>query len=190
MTVPFDEFADLVRARRTHMFVDLEREVPEATIDQLCELATWAPNHKRTWPWRFAHLTGSARARLGDAFADDMTERDFGDDIKRAKTRTKYLRTPSILVVASAEHHNPTLHDENRDSVSAGVQNLLLGATALGLATFWSTPGLSDSSRARKLCGFDPTDTITAVIYVGWPRKEAQPATPPRPELKVQHLTE
>jgi nitroreductase len=186
MTVPFDQFADLVRARRTHMFVDIERQVPATTIEQLCELATWAPNHKRTWPWRFAHLTGPARGRLGNAFADDMAERHFGDDGKLAKTRTKYFRAPSILVIASAAHDNPTLHEENRDCVSAGVQNLLLGATALGLATFWSTPGLSDSKRAKELCGFDPTDTITGVIYIGWPTKQAPP--PPRPAVEVRHV--
>ncbi len=187
MTVPFDEFADLVRARRTHLFVDLERVVPDAVVDRLCDLATWAPNHKRTWPWRFAHLTGPARGRLGNAFADDMTDRDFGDDIKREKTRSKYLRAPSILVVASAAHDNPTLHDENRDSVSAGIQNLLLGATTLGLATFWSTPGLSDSAKAKELCGFDPTDTITGVIYMGWSTNEA--AVPPRPAVPVRHIS-
>ena len=187
MTVPFDELADLVRARRTHMFVDVERVVPDAIVDRLCELATWAPNHKRTWPWRFAHLTGPARARLGNAFADDMADRDFGDDIKRAKTRIKYLRVPSILVVASAAHPNPTLHDENRDSVSAGIQNLLLGATTLGLATFWSTPGLSDSAKAKDLCGFDQTDTITAVIYIGWSTNTAPP--PPRPPIPVTHIS-
>lgn len=187
MTVPFDDFAELVRARRTHMFVDLERVVPGVVVDSLCELATWAPNHKRTWPWRFAHVTGVARARLGDAFADDMTDREFGDDVKRAKTRIKYLRAPSVLVVASAAHDNATLHDENRDSVSAGVQNLLLGATALGLATFWSTPGLSDSPRAKELCGFDSTDTITGVIYIGWPTAEAP--VPVRPAVTVRHIT-
>ena len=187
MALPFDELANLVRSRRTHMMVDRERPVPNDIVDQLCELATWAPNHKRTWPWRFAHLSGPARGRLGEAFADDMLERQFGDDVKQAKTRTKYLRAPSILVVASAAHDNETLHDENRDAVSASVQTLLLGATALGLATFWSTPGFSDCARARQLCGFDPTDTITAVIYMGW--ATATVRAPTRPTLQIRHIT-
>ncbi|HUF96578.1 MAG TPA: nitroreductase [Ilumatobacter sp.] len=187
MTVPFDDFADLVRSRRTNLFVDPSRQVPNELVDQLCELATWAPNHKRTWPWRFAHLIGEARARLGDAFADDMVERDFGDEFKRTKTRTKYTRTPSILVVACAAHVKPTLHDENRDAVAAGIQNLLLGATARGIATFWSTPALNDSKRALEMCGFDPTDTIVAVIYLGWGTSNV--ATPDRPPVTVSHIS-
>lgn len=187
MTVTFDEFADLVRSRRTNMFVDPERQVPNELVDQLSALATWAPNHKRTWPWRFAHLTGAARGRLGDAFADDMTERDFGDEGKRAKTRTKYTRTPSILVVAAAAHEKASLHEENRDAVSAGVQNILLGATTLGLASFWSTPGLGDSNRARQVCGFDPTDTIVAVVYLGWEVSRAP--IPHRAQVAITHLS-
>ena len=95
----FDAFAALARARRTHMLVDRDREVPADVIERLCELASWAPCHKKTWPWRFTSLTGDARARLGEAFAADMTDRDFGDEGKRDKTRTKYTRTPNILVV-------------------------------------------------------------------------------------------
>jgi len=45
-----DDFAGLVRARRTQMLVDREREVPVDLIEQLCELGTWAPCHKKTWP--------------------------------------------------------------------------------------------------------------------------------------------
>jgi nitroreductase len=44
-----------------------------------------------------------------------------------------------VLVVGSSAHPLPHLHRENQDAVAAGVQNILLGATALGLASFWST---------------------------------------------------
>ena len=181
-----DEFADLARSRRTHMLVDPDRAVPDELVDRLCELATWAPNHKRTWPWKFAHLTGDARLRLGAAFATDMDTRDFGDDAKRAKTRTKYGRTPSILVVGCAPHEKQTLHDENRDAVAAATQNILLGATAAGLASFWSTPPLIDAELALDLCGFASDDRIVAVIYVGWPTSSV-PA-PERGPVAVHHI--
>ena len=129
------------------MIVDQTREVPLDLIAELCGLATWAPNHKKTWPWRFAVFTGAGRAHLGNTMADEMERVGFGDDVKRAKTRVKYLRTPAILVVGCAPHDNEMLHAENRDAVAAGIQNMLLGATTLGLASFWSTPAL-DPARA------------------------------------------
>ncbi|MEZ5295392.1 MAG: hypothetical protein R2697_03690 [Ilumatobacteraceae bacterium] len=64
-------------------------------------------------------LHGEARFGLGEAFVQDMIDRDFGDDGKRLKTMTKYGRTPAVLVVGCAPHDNASLHDENRDAVAA-----------------------------------------------------------------------
>ena len=169
------------------MLVDRERPVPPELIDELCELGTWAPNHKKTWPWRFAAVTGSAQARLGEAFVADMIERDIGDEGKRLKTATKYTRTPAVLVVGCAAHEHPTFHDENRDAVAACIQNILLGATATGLASFWGTAPLIDSPRALELCGFAPDDRILAIIYLGWPAGTV--AAPERPPAGVRHIS-
>lgn len=182
----FEHLADLVRTRRTSMLVEPDREVPADVVESLCDLAIWAPNHKRTWPWRFALFTGDGRARLGATMADEMERAGFGDDAKRAKTRTKYLRTPATLVVGCAPHDNEMLHAENRDAVAAGIQNLLLGATALGLASFWSSPALEQPPAVLGLCGFEPDDRIVGIIYLGW---AAQPCpVPERPGARVIHV--
>lgn len=186
MSTDLHAFSELVRSRRTSMVVDQGRPVPPELVEHLCELATWAPNHKRTWPWRFASFRGDARLHLGEAFVADMHERGVGDDVKHAKTLTKYARTPTVLVVGCAAHEHPTFHDENRDAVAAGVQNLLLGATAAGLASFWSTAPLNDSPRALELCGFDPDVRIVAVVYLGWPT--SLPERPERPPVSVRHV--
>jgi nitroreductase len=184
--IEFDDFATLVRSRRTSMIVDQEREVSTELIAELCGLATWAPNHKKTWPWRFALFTGGGRGRLGDSMADEMHRLDVGDDAKRAKTRTKYLRTPAVLVVGCTPHDNDMLHDENRDAVAAGIQNLLLGATALGLASFWSTPAITRPRSVLDLCGFEPDDRLVGMIYLGWAAQTC-PA-PERPAIPITHV--
>jgi nitroreductase len=183
MTTTFDDLSELIRSRRTSMIVDAERGVPVELVEQLCELAQWAPNHKRTWPWRFALFTGDGRRQLGEAFVADMNERDFGDEGKRAKTLTKYMRTPAVLVIGAAADENPSRHDENRDAVAAGIQNILLGATALGLATYWGTAPLMDSPRVLELCGFEPDVRIINVMYLGWARDA--PAGPSRPPVQL-----
>jgi nitroreductase len=184
--VPFEDFARLVRERRTSMIVDQSREVDPALVAELCGLATWAPNHKKTWPWRFALFTGAGRARLGATMVDDMVAASFGDDGKRTKTATKYTRTPAVLVVGAAAHDNEMLDAENRDAVAAGVQNVLLGATALGLASFWSTPALAQPPGVLELCGFDPTDRVVAVIYLGW--SFGTTPAPDRPPVALHHV--
>ncbi len=183
----FDEFSKLVRSRRTSMIVDRTRGVPLEVIAELCGLATWAPNHKKTWPWRFAVFTGAGRAALGDTMADEMARVGFGDDVKRAKTRTKYLRTPMALVVGCTPDANEMLHAENRDAVAAGIQNLLLGATTLGLASFWSTPALTQPQAVLDLCEFDRDDRIVGIIYLGWATQEF--AAPERPPITIRHIS-
>jgi nitroreductase len=185
-TVQHEAIAAAIRSRRTSMFVDLERAVPVETVHALCELATWAPNHKKTWPWRFALFSGDGRSRLGAAMVADMIAADFGDDGKRLKTATKYLRTPATLVVGCASHTNEMLNLENRDAVAAGIQNLLLAATSMGLATFWSTPALTSPPTVLELCGFDIDDRIVGIIYLGWENSSVAP--PERPPVVLNHV--
>jgi nitroreductase len=183
----FEQLAELIRFRRTSMSVDQTREVPPELVAELCELATWAPNHKKTWPWRFALFSDAGRARLGATMVEDMVDADFGDAAKREKTATKYLRTPAALVVGCDPHPNETLHLENRDAVAAGIQNLLLGAAALGLATFWSTPALNRPPKVLELCGFDSDVRIIGVIYLGW--ADGVSPAPARPPVTLRHVT-
>ena len=185
----YDELARIIASRRTSMFVDADREVPVELVEELCELASWAPNHKRTWPWRFALFAGDGRATLGETMVADMVDADVGDEGKREKTAAKYLRTPATLVVGCRPHPNEMLDLENRDAVAAAIQNLLLGATALGLATFWSTPALTRPPRVLDLCGFDHGDRLVGILYLGWADDENCPLPPERPPIDLTVVT-
>lgn len=186
MTLSPEALADLIRARRTNMAVDRERTVPAELIAELCELAQWAPNHKRTWPWRFALCDGDGRAALGEVIADAMAA--YGDPPEKVdKARGKYLRTPATLVVASAAGDSDLRTAENRDAVAAGIQNLLLAATAHGLATYWGSCPKGANEAVVELCGFEPDSTIVAIIYLGWPVDEM--AVPERPSVNLRHIT-
>lgn len=181
---PFDE---LVRRRRTSLLVDSERPVPAEVIERLIDAATWAPNHKRTWPWRFTVLTGEARARFG-AELGDAAEAAGLPEGKVAKTRTKYLRSPVVLVVwvARRADDDPVRARENRDATAAAVQNLLLAATARGLASYWGSIPDVLVPAARRVAGVTSGEPV-AVIYLGWPTSE--PPAPPRPAPEVTWLT-
>src|SRR5262245_14982612 len=150
------ELSALVRARRSNLRVDPERPVPPALVDALLDLACWAPNHKHTHPWRFAVVTGPGRARLGEAAAAGLPALGITDPGAVAKMRTKYLRAPVVLVVGSAAHPQEHLRRENEHAVAAGVQNLLLGATALGLASFWGTGAAVEVPEVKALVGLRP----------------------------------
>ncbi|MCC6436991.1 MAG: nitroreductase [Acidimicrobiales bacterium] len=182
-----DALDALIRRRRTNLRIDAERAVPESTVRRLCELAQWAPNHHRTWPWRFAALTGDARVRLGACAAEHLRARGAAPE-KVAKAETKYCRAPLMLAVAV--HHgaadDAVRRAEDRDAVAAGIQNLLLGATAAGLASYWGSGEVLELPSVRALCGFEPSDELVALIYLGFPHGDV--AAPPRPVPTIRFI--
>src|SRR3954471_6549492 len=57
------DLEDAIRDRRTHKAYGAE-PVDRATLEELFELARWAPNHNLTNPWRFRVLGPEALAAL------------------------------------------------------------------------------------------------------------------------------
>lgn len=175
--------AALIRRRRTNLRVDSHKPVSSQLVEHLCQLATWAPNHKLTEPWRFAVLVGEARRRLGDITAEFLAG-EGADPNRVEKTRTKYLRAPVVVVVGSHADPDPIRHGENRDAVAAGVQNMLLGATAAGLNSFWATGAAARNPETNHLCGFEAGTAVVALVYLGWPIGAV-----PTPERSVPKLS-
>jgi nitroreductase len=80
---------------------------------------------------------------------------------------------------------DPVRRRENRDAVAAGMQNLLLGATAVGLASYWGTGAVVEAPAVRELCGFGPADDIVGLVYLGWPIGDVPVPSRPQPLLHV-----
>lgn len=180
---PSASIDSVIRSRRTSMLVE-DTDLPADLVQELCELASWAPCHRRTWPWQFAVITGDARTRFGACLADVMAE--LGDDpAKVAKTRTKYLRTPSVLVVASSPGDSALRTQENRDATAAAIQNLLLAAAARGVATFWSSCPRGCHEAVADFCSFQRDSMIVGIIYLGWASSLAEAPPRPLPSLTV-----
>jgi nitroreductase len=99
------------------------------------------------------------------------------------KTRGKFERAPVVLVVGSEAGDTDLRTAENRDAVSAGVQNILLGATALGLASFWSSCPTGANDAVARFCGFADNTTIVAMIYLGWPTDVPKGFERPAPRI-------
>lgn len=155
--------------------------MPEETIRALIEAATCAPNHKLTEPWRFTVLRGDARKRLGELWAQraaqeiDAAKRDAFIEGESAKP----LRAPIVVAVATRTDADPVRAEEDLAATAAAVENLLLAAHARGLAAGWKTGRIVGDAEVKRFLGFDPSDRIVAMIYLG-ARATEQPTTKPR----------
>jgi len=181
-----DELETLIAARRSSMLIDATREIDSAVVDRIVNTAQWAPNHKRTWPLRIAIITGNSRSTLGNTIADAMAI--HGDDeMKVAKTRGKFMRSPVVLVIAAAEGATSNETEENKYAVAAGIQNMLLMAESFGLAALWGSPAKGANDAITALCSMDHTDHVMGIIYLGWPTQSV--AAPQRPNIEITRLT-
>ena len=102
---------------------------------------------------------------------------------KIAKARVKYLRTPCVLIVGAAPGDSDLRTAENRDAGAAGVQNILLAAHSMGLASYWGSCPKGANEAIAELCRFDEGTFVVALIYLGWATEQV--ATPPRPALTL-----
>ncbi|MEY4158706.1 MAG: hypothetical protein RL743_1201 [Actinomycetota bacterium] len=177
-----DDLAALIRTRRSSLLIDAQREVPRDIVEELLELVTWAPNHKRTWPWRLAVLTGDSRRTLGESIADVMAAQ--GDDAPKVeKTRTKYLRSPIVIALGAAHGDSAERTAENRYAVAAGAQNLLLAAHAHGLAALWGSPMRGANAAINTVCRFPDDTEVLGLVYLGWPTGSVESPGRPAPDV-------
>ena len=146
-----------------------------AAIRTLLQAAVRAPNHHLNEPWRFIVLAGTARERLGDAFAEcarahQTLEPGATADAVIAAERAKALRSPVIVVAACVRNDHPkALPIEDLEATAAAVENLLIAAHAMGLGAAWRTGLPAYDDQVKRHLGLRPGDDIVAFVYVGHP---------------------
>ena len=162
-----------VRTRRTHKSFGPD-PVSRETVDELFELARWAPNHHLTQPWRFRVLGSETLARLKEA---------------GGPTEALKLDRAPTLVVASAKLSGDLVQDEeDLHATACAVYAVLLGAQARGLASYWRTPAVLRTKRGRDAVGFPEGERFVGLIHLGPPRSEPARKERRPPEDYVAYL--
>lgn len=149
---------------------------PRDLIREMLEVATWAPNHHHTEPWRFVVLEGDARAELGAVMGELSAAREADSEKKAASATSaasKPLRAPYVIAVAVEPSAEPSVPEiEEIAAGSAAVQNMLLAAEALGLAAIWRSGWMAFTPEVRAHLGFSERAIMLGFVYVGYAAME------------------
>ncbi len=156
-----------IRSRRTHKAYAPD-PVTRREVEELLELARWAPNHHLTAPWRFRVVGPAALERLQAAAGPEGA--------------VKLERAPT-LIVASAElgGEDPIADEEDLHATAVAAYIVLLAAHARGLAGYWRTPGLLRTAEGRAAVGLADSERFVGLLHLGHPRQ--QPPPPERPPI-------
>jgi nitroreductase len=151
---------EAIRTRRTHKVYG-HKPVPQATLDELFELARWAPNHNLTNPWRFRVLGPESLARLKAAAG--------------AEAAAKLDRAPTLVVVSALEGGDPVQDEEDYAAASVAAYIVLLAAHARGLAGYWRTPAVLRTPEGRSAVGVPDGERAIGLLHLGPRRQEKEP---------------
>ncbi len=158
--------------------------VEREKIEALLKLGTRAPNHHHTEPWRFFVMTGEGRQILGDAYTDIALEKvpnatDEERHLIEVTQQGKARRAPVVIAVGVAfGNDNDIERKEDRAATHAAIQNILLGAHAMGLAAIWRTGAPAYHPRMKQAFGLGENDEIVGLVYIGYP--DVEPNLKPR----------
>lgn len=154
-----------IRTRRTHKAFGPE-PLDRGQIEELLELARWAPNHNLTAPWRFRVVGPEALARLKEAAGPEGA--------------AKLDRAPTLIVVSCALAEDEVQREEDLHATAVASYIVLLAAHARGLAGYWRTPGLLRSAAGRAAVGLPDDERFVGLLHLGAPRQDKQaPERPP-----------
>ena len=149
---------DAIRSRRTHKAYD-PAPVERATLEELFELARWAPNHHLTNPWRFRVLGPRALAALKQAAGPE--------------NEAKLERAPTLVAASVVQGgEDPVADDEDLAAAACATYIVLLGAHARGLAGYWRSVPVLASPAGRAAVGLPDDETPIGLLHLGEPRQE------------------
>jgi nitroreductase len=152
---------EAIRSRRTHKAYAPE-PVPREVLDELLELAAWAPNHNLTNPWRFRVVGPRALEALKEAAGPESA--------------AKLNRAPTLVVASQViDAGDPVQDEEDLCATAAAIYIVLLAAHARGLAGYWRTPAVLREPDGRAAVGVADGERVLGLIHLGRPRQEKQP---------------
>jgi nitroreductase len=151
---------EAIRSRRTHKAYGAE-PVPRDTLEELFELARWAPNHNLTNPWRFRVLGPEALRELKQAAGEEAA--------------AKLDRAPTLVVASVVETGDPVQDEEDLCAAAVASYIVLLGAHARGLAGYWRTPAVLRTPEGRAAVGVGHEERVLGLLHLGPPRQEKEP---------------
>lgn len=180
----FNTVSKVISSRRTIKPQQMNgTAIEQDKIEELIQLADWAPTHGRTEPWRFYIWGGSKVATFCKDHADmkRAAQADFTDDAYE-KLSAMGDKASHVIIAVMRRGDLPKVPAlEEVAATAAAIQNLLLGAESLGIAVYWGTGGSVLQPEMKAYLGLREEDQVLGALYLGYsdePAKEGMRKTP------------
>lgn len=163
----------LIRERRTvHSYTD--EKVPSDLINQGLELATYAPNHKLTFPFLFITLGTEARKKIADIAVELKGNKEI--------IRKKFEDQGTLIFFTQKISKDEFTRKEDFATMACAIQNFSLFLWDRGYGSKWSSGGIIRAASTYEVLGIDSDEyEIVGMVWAG--KFKSQPKMPERPNL-------
>jgi nitroreductase len=169
----FEILADIIINRRSIKPVKMNgKKISDEEVKELLKLANWAPTHGRTEPWRFIVYSGNRVQEFCHHHAELYKLHTAAEKFEQANYDKQYHNGDFASHIIMAIMQRGTLPKipalEEIASVSMAIQNILLGATALNIASFLSTSGMTHHQAMKNFLHLKEEDIVMGILYLGY----------------------
>ncbi len=120
-----------------------DEKIPENVLQEIIDSANYAPNHKKTHPWRFRLFQNDEKRNLGDELMrlyQKMTPEDKFSQRKCDEIGEKVQKSDAVITI-SINFSGQVPQWEEIAAVAMAVQNMYLTCTAHQVGCYWGSPG-------------------------------------------------
>lgn len=197
-----NEVLKVIRDRRSVRVFD-GKEIPESEIQKLLQAANHAPSAHNKQSWRFIVVSGTKKSELANLVNKRASEFSRSSSALLRMASRSISSAPVVVgVVNTGEliRHGSDLLDADSSgadffrtmeiqSSAAAVENLLLAATSLGIASVWLGVLFLIKDEVLSLLE-EPEGEFMAVVPLGYSDK--MKSMPPKKshEAKVKYLVD
>lgn len=190
--------AELIKSRRSIRKFK-QAKIPREVIENILDLARWAPSAHNSQPWRCVVVDDETvkeklAEEMGKRWLSDMLKdgvpKDRAEQIVRLEGWDRITKSSTVIIVCLTMENMHKYPDARRrraeylmgvQSVAAYIQNLLLLAQYYGLGACWVCAPLFCQNTTRRVLGLPRKIEPQAMIVMGY--ADEKPLTPPRKEL-------
>ncbi|MFI5162664.1 MAG: nitroreductase [Sphingobacteriales bacterium] len=167
----FATISNIVKSRRSIKAQMMNgQRIPDYQVHSLLELADWAPTHGFTEPWRFTVYSNASEFchQHAELYKQNTPPADFVEGVY-SNLYNQANKASHVILVTMQRGNLPKIPViEEIEATSCAIQNILLGATALGIASFWSTGGMIQKQAMKDFFQLNEDDHVVGVIYLGY----------------------
>jgi nitroreductase len=152
--------------------------VSDETLDRILQAATWAPSGSNRQPWHFIVVREAAtKRRMGELYREGMASMSGKEPVPAPPPEpgvpglfSDDLENVPVVIMVCLETWNMRGRDNLLGAhIFPAVQNLMLGAAALGLGTRLTTIWQHRDAEMRALLGIPDGVETMAMIPLGYP---------------------